>query len=279
MAARRLSIPVVYTNHYLPANARPSTEARSAMFDRAFYAYLVAFANRCTLTTAPTSTALDLLRQRGLRVPSTVISNGVDLRRFSPGPAADRTRRRYRPDRGAPLILAVGRLSPEKRLDVLLEAVSRLGEGVDVAIAGVGPEGPSLHALAGRLDLGRRVRFLGFVPDGDLPDLYRLADIFAIPSAAELQSLTTLEAMASGLPVVAADAYALPELVAHGRSGFLSRLGSAGDLAAHLDKLITDRSLRSSMGAQSVVGVRPHDLQVVVDRWESCYRALAVVGR
>jgi glycosyltransferase involved in cell wall biosynthesis len=239
----------------------------------------VDFANRCTLTTAPTSTALDLLQQRGLRVRSTVVSNGVDLTRFSPGAAADQARRRYGPERGAPLILAVGRLSPEKRLDVLLDAVSRLGEDVSVAIAGIGPEGPSLQALAGRLDLGGRVRFLGFVPAGDLPDLYRLADIFAIPSAAELQSLTTLEAMASGLPVVAADAYALPELVAHGRSGFLSTPGSAGDLAAHLDKLISDRSLRSSMGAQSVERVRPHDHRLVVEQWEACYRALADAGR
>src|ERR1700684_2200428 len=85
-AARRRGIPVVYTNHYLPANARPSARPRPRGFDTMFYAYLVGFANRCTYVTAPTATALRLLRDRGLRVPSRAISNGVDLRAYRPGP-------------------------------------------------------------------------------------------------------------------------------------------------------------------------------------------------
>src|SRR5690606_41759864 len=67
-----------------------------------------------------------------------------------------------------------------------------------------------------------RVRFLGFVPEEDLPLVYRAADAFAISGIAELQSIATLEAMASGLPVVAADAMALPHLVHVGRNGYRS---------------------------------------------------------
>ncbi|MBO0825933.1 MAG: glycosyltransferase, partial [Actinobacteria bacterium] len=69
-AARQLGIPVVYTNHYLPANALPGLRRRPAAFDRAFYGYVVGFCNRCALVTAPTATALSLLRAHRLAVPS-----------------------------------------------------------------------------------------------------------------------------------------------------------------------------------------------------------------
>ncbi len=86
-AAQQLAIPVVYTNHYLPANVLPAMRRRPAAFDRAFYAYLVGFGNRCALVTAPTTTALGLLQSRGLAVPGRVISNGIDTASFRPGPA------------------------------------------------------------------------------------------------------------------------------------------------------------------------------------------------
>ena len=121
IGARRQRVPVVYTNHYLPDNIRPSHEApRSRLLDAVFYRYVVGFANRCSHVTAPTATALRLLREHGLRAPSRVVSNGVDTATYSPGPPDERLSQRYALPGGQPLILAVGRLSPEKRLDVLL---------------------------------------------------------------------------------------------------------------------------------------------------------------
>ena len=95
IGAGRQRVPVVYTNHYLPANVRPSTAPRSRVVDALFYRHVVGFSNRCTYVTAPTATALGLLRERGLRVPSGVLSNGVDLGAYSPGPADGRIRHRY----------------------------------------------------------------------------------------------------------------------------------------------------------------------------------------
>lgn len=240
IGARRLGIPVVYTNHYLPVNVRPSLQRRPRAFDALFYSYVVGFSNSCSHVTAPTATALRLLRGHGLRVPSRVISNGIDRQAYSPGPADERIRDRYGLQPGRPLILSVGRLSPEKRVDVLLDAAARLAADAQVAIAGTGPAEGALRARADQLGLSGRVRFLGFVSGQDLPGLYRLADIFAIPSEAELQSLTTMEAMATGLPVVAANAYALAELVCHERNGFLASPGRAGEMAAYLDILVSD---------------------------------------
>ena len=275
IGARRLRIPAVYTNHYLPVNVRPSRQRRPGLSDALFYSYVVGFSNRCSHVTAPTMTALRLLRDRGLRVPSRVISNGVDLGTYSPGPADERIRDRYGLVPGRPLILSVGRLSPEKRVDVLLDAAARLTTGAQVAIAGTGPEEGSLRAMAERLGLTGRVRFLGFVPGPDLPGLYRLADVFAISSEAELQSLTTMEAMATGLPVVATDAYALGELVAHGRNGFLAPPGRADEIAAYLDILMADPERRAGMAMESLRIIGTHERHRWLAEWESLYSLLA----
>jgi glycosyltransferase involved in cell wall biosynthesis len=280
IGAGRRRVPVVYTNHYLPANVRASAAPRARALDALFYRHVVGFSNKCSYVTAPTATALGLLRERGLRVPSGVLSNGVDLDAYSPGLADVRIRHRYGLPAGRPLILSVGRLSPEKRTDVLLEAVARLGPDtqIAIAIAGAGPDEARLRSQAQRLGLARKVLFLGFVPGPDLPGLYRLADVFAIASEAELQSLTTMEAMATGLPVVAVDAYALSELVRHGHNGFLARPGNAAEVAAYLDQLCSDPCLRARMSAASLRIISGHERQRWLDEWESLYRMLAPTG-
>jgi glycosyltransferase involved in cell wall biosynthesis len=277
-AARRLRIPVVYTNHFLPANVRPSRRPRPRLFDTLFYSYVVGFSNRCSHVTAPTATALRLLTEQGLRVPARVISNGVDLRTYAPGPADEQVRARYGLPADRPLILSVGRLSPEKRVDVLLAAAAQLTSGACLVIAGTGPEEASLRASATRLGLGGRVRFLGFVPGGDLPALYRLADVFAIASEAELQSLTTMEAMATGLPVVAVDSYALGELVRHGRNGFLAEPGRGDQLAGYLDTVTSDAGLRADLAAESLRIIGEHERDRWLAEWETLYGQLAATG-
>jgi glycosyltransferase involved in cell wall biosynthesis len=302
-AARRRRVPVVYTNHYLPLNVWPVTAGQRPprLREAAFYACVTAFANHCDQVTAPTATALRLLQEHGLRAPSATVSNGIDRQRFQPGPAPAGLRDRYALPAGPPLVLAVGRLSPEKRLDVLIAAVARLaaagltpaglaageqatgdlgrggpGGGAPLLVlAGTGPEESRLRALARRYGVADRVRFLGFVPDADLPGLYRLAEVFAIASEAELQSLATMAAMASGLPVVAADAGALRELVHAGENGFLARPGRAGEIADCLALLCRDARLRARMSKASVRIVGGHDRDRVLDQWESLYRALA----
>jgi glycosyltransferase involved in cell wall biosynthesis len=292
-AARRRRVPVVYTNHYLPLNVWPAAArtgkaadtargAASRARDAAFYAVVTGFANRCDLVTAPTATALRLLHDHGLRAPSRAVSNGVDLGRFSPGPRDEALRAKYALPAGRPLILSVGRLSPEKRPDVLIAALGRLagadGDGPVLVLAGTGPEEGRLRSLARHHGVADRVLFPGFIADDDLPGLYRLADVFAIASQAELQSLATMAAMASGLPVVAVDAGALAELVHAGENGFLARPGHAREIADSLDLLCRDAELRARMSKASSRIIAGHDGHRVLTRWESIYRALVSPG-
>jgi len=167
---------------------------------------------------------------------------------------------------------------------VLIGALARTAAGQHedsapvLVLAGAGPDEARLRSLARHYGVARRVRFPGFVPDADLPGLYRLADVFAIASEAELQSLVTMAAMASGLPVVAVDAGALAELVHPGENGFLARPGHAEELAVSLDLLCADPALRARMAKASLRIISDHDRHSLLARWESIYRVLASRG-
>ena len=278
IVAGSLRKPVVVTNHYLPINMSRSLSL-DPLFGKTFitvsYSYLVHFCNRSEYVTAPTMTALNLLYEHGLRAPAQAISNGVDLKKFSPGDRDKRLRQHFKLPQDRPLILSVNRLSLEKRIDVLIDAAAKMTRDAHIAIASTGPAEAGLRAKVEELNLKDKVSFLGFIHDTDLAPLYRLADAFAIPSEAELQSLTTMEAMACGLPVVAANAYALPELVHHEINGFLFQRGNSDEMAQYLDTLVSDAALRKQMGAKSLEIIARHDRTLVLDQWEALYRRLS----
>ena len=271
--------PVIATNHYLPINFSPSLNNGSLMnkpFNMITYSYLVHFCNRCEYVTAPTQTALDLLYEHGLRAPAQAISNGIDLQRFTPGPRDEHLRQRLNLPADRPIILHVNRLSEEKRVDVLIDAAAKMTTNAHIAITSTGPAEAELRAQVQRLGLEDRVSFLGFIHESDLVPLYRLADIFTIPSEADLQSLATMEAMATGLPVVAANAYALPELAHHGENGFVFAPGNSDEMAGYLDTLMSNPDLRRQMGAKSLEIIAKHDRRQILEQWEALYRRLSL---
>ena len=278
IVAGSLRKPVIVTNHYLPINLSPSLST-DPLFSKPFmsvtYSYLVHFCNRCEYVTAPTMTALNLLYQHGLRAPAQVISNGIDLKKFSPGDRDKRLQQHFHLPQDRPIVLSVNRLSQEKRIDVLIDAAAKMTQDAHIAIASTGPAEADLRAQVEELNLSNRVSFLGFIHEKDLAPLYSLADVFAIPSEAELQSLATMEAMACGLPVVAADAYALPELVHHTVNGFLFQRGNSDEMAQYLDMLVKDTELRRQMGSKSLEIIVRHDRRKVLDQWEALYVRLS----
>jgi glycosyltransferase involved in cell wall biosynthesis len=278
LLAGTLRIPVVATNHYMPINMSPSLSTDPLLgksFEALAYSYLVSFYNRCDYVTVPTDTALGLLKQHGLRVAARAISNGIDLARFFPASRDESLRRRYGLPADRPLLLYLGRLSDEKRVHVLLDAMAQLQVPAHLAIGGSGPASADLEARADALGIRTRVTFLGRVADEDLAATYRLADVFVMPSVAELQSVATLEAMAVGRPVVAADAGALPELVLDGANGYRFTPDDSLALSDRLARLIAEQALRERMGEASLRLVARHDRQHVLDEWQNLYADLA----
>ena len=168
-------------------------------------------------------------------------------------------------------------------MESVIKAMAHLKRNdVQFAIAGKGRHLSALKTLCQKLQLGDRVVFTGFVPDDDLPLLLNSADIFVMPGYAELQSIATLEAMASGLPVLAADARALPELVAHNHNGYLFIPKSPMDVLFFIVQLLNNRSAWASMGAASLHKAQMHAQRNTTQRyvdWYSHLRPAENVGR
>ena len=268
---------MVGTNHFLPQNILPFLRDHLAVQNlaaRPLWKMMLAVFNRLDAAAAPSETAVKILQQQNIQVPVSAISNGVDFQLFHPDPAVDRSRIRHSysltPDR--PVFLYVGRMDGEKRLDVLLQAASQLAqEDFQLALVGYGLQEQALRQQAQSLKLNGHVRFVGYVPPEDLPALYNSADVFVMPSPEELQSIATLEALACGKPVLAADARALPELVEHGINGYLFRPGDSTSAAGWMEKMLECRDEWPRMGRSAVEGVQPHSLARSIQSYEGLY--------
>ncbi|GAC1508901.1 MAG: hypothetical protein NVS2B16_06500 [Chloroflexota bacterium] len=270
--ACRAGIPVVATNHTIPECSLWGIRHTGPLYATTtffFARWLVHVLNRATTVATPTATASNLLQNLGYARTVVPISNGIDTRRFSPGPARESLRRRLGLDDRS-IVLYTGRLDAEKQLDIWLRSAAALSRHVNAqfVVGGKGTQQERLVRLAHALHLDNDVRFIGYVSDDDLPDLYRLAHVYYMTSPVELQSIATLEAVASGLPVVAVNAGALPELVRDGENGFLISPGDARCGAERLARLLNDVALSARFRQRSREIAMGHDLLRSVEGYE-----------
>ncbi len=150
-----------------------------------------------------------------------------------------------------PVVLYAGALRTRKAVAVLLEAFARVVgavPGATLALAGDGEQRPALEAQAERLGLGGAVRFLGAVPRDEMATWFAAADVFCLPSIDAGFPVSTLQAMAAGLPIVASRVSGIPEAVDDGVTGLLVAPEEAGALADALERLTADAELRRRMG-------------------------------
>ena len=147
------------------------------------------------------------------------------------------------------IIIAIGRLSPEKGLDILLAAFARQfvsDRGVRLILVGDGSEMAELKLLASRLDIAEQVVFAGF--SADVACYYAAADLFVMSSHTEGFPMALLEAMAWGLPVLASAVGGIPDIVHEGKDGCLVPPGNEEQLAAVMGNLLNDRELAARLG-------------------------------
>ena len=140
------------------------------------------------------------------------------------------------------------------------------------AIGGYGLYETLLRKQVHDLGLEDRVNFIGYVTPEDLPSLLNSADIFMMPSPEELQSIATLEAMACGKPILAANARALPELVASGENGYLFQPNDPADAARMVRQLLQEKDNWKKMGQVSFERVQVHSLENTLVRYEDQYK-------
>jgi glycosyltransferase involved in cell wall biosynthesis len=184
----------------------------------------------------------DMARRFYPNIDIETISNGVDTVLYSPGGR--------HPEPGRCRALFVGRLTYQKGLDVIIEALKGLDVHVrpQLTVAGDGNARFELERRVAESGLEDDVRFIGWYDRANIPDLYRDADMFVLPSRHEGMSNALLEAMASGLPVIATRIAGNEELVSHDETGLLVPVEDASALSEAMARLTKDSSLRRRIG-------------------------------
>jgi len=201
------------------------------------------------------------------------IGNGVEL---APTPVAPGAPENAAPaDLGAGrVVLFVGRLDPQKRLDVLLDAFARLPKkDTRLAIAGTGPLLEVLRVQAAALGIEERVSFLG--DRSDIAALHGAASVFCLPSESEGLPNALLEALALGTPVVATDIAGTNEVVRHESTALLVPVGDAPALALALERLLEDRELASRLATAGRERVQAYDFALVARQHLALFSRLA----
>lgn len=266
--ALKRGIRIIGTNHFMPENMLEFT-----LVPRMFHPLLVRAAwkaaarsfGRAEAVTTPTRKAAAFLEQNTGLTGVHAISCGIDMHKYTPS-LDPRTEN---------LIVFVGRVTGEKQIDKLVRAVASLDSTLNarLEIVGGGDQENNLKALASQLGVRDKVTFAGYVTDEYLRNALTRATVFAMPSIAELQSIATMEAMASGLPIVAADAMALPHLVHHGENGYLFEPGNVEEFAARLTDVLTmPEEELLGLKQESLRIVEAHDIQRTLATFEALYR-------
>jgi len=173
------------------------------------------------------------------------VNPGVDTDQFSPGNTTLAATKR---------LLFVGRFVPAKNLTLLIEAFNEVVDNhpdAELVLVGDGPQRSRIERVVDRRNLNHHVEFRGYVPNENLPELYRSADVFVLSSTTERHPITLLEAMSCGTPVVAPLIGAIPEIVEQEETGLLYPEASAADLTVAINRLFSEPELRTSCGRRA----------------------------
>jgi len=275
--AKRKKIPLVIINHfsldYVISYLR-WLKPIHPIIKKILTAYLVKFYNSCDEVICPTETVKQELSKWGIKTPITAISNGVDLARFFSYSSPVSIRLKFHLPMN-PIVLYVGRIDKDKSIEVLMKAMPKVIKETNAhfVIAGIGDELPKIKKMAEEMGMEQVIHFLGRVDhqSSDLEEIYQISTVFAIPSAIETQSIVTLEAMAAGLPIVAANAGALPELVKNGENGYLFKPGDSDLMAKDIITILSDEKLIEKMKKRSLEIISDHQASKSFEKVEEVY--------
>lgn len=217
------------------------------------------------LVLAPSSPIKDLLISQDFKKKIEIISSGINTQTYSPSPKIN----------NECTILHVGRIGYEKNVDIVVKSFRLVLKEIPQAkliIAGDGPALKELKELSRKLGIYKNIKFTGFVGREDLPNLYKSASVFFTASTFETLGLVILEAMSSGLPIVAVDKYAVPWLVKQNENGFLAKPSNKKELSNYLVRILKDKKLAKRLGENSRKFATAHDTKKTVVKLENIYK-------
>lgn len=272
--ARRHDIPVVASYHthfasYLHYYKLGFIEGMLWRYGRWFYRH-------CKQIYVPSRSMGDVLREHGIGSELRLWERGVETQRYHPR-LRDPDWRRQRGIGDDEVVVAfISRLVWEKGLDVYAEVIEGLADDGRPVRALVVGDGPAQDDLRERLP--ESAVFTGFLEGEDLARAYASSDVFLFPSDTETFGNVTLEAMASGVPTVCADATGSNALVEHGVTGYLAPARQAADFLTLTRRLVDDPDLRRQFGEAARAAAEPYDWDVILGRLLGYYREVLASG-
>ncbi|MCK5261280.1 MAG: glycosyltransferase [Thermoplasmatales archaeon] len=275
--AKKYGIPVVGSIHILPENMlSPFLNSRYYnMMNKYSWKYLVYFFNLVDWATIPTQTGADIYVNRGLKTKITPISNGVNIEVFNPNNNGEYLRKKFNIPKEN-IVLYTGRMSSEKNLDVLVKAIPHVLKEIDAHFLFCGSGGgykQKMKKLTEKLHVSDNTTFIDFLDWKDYINIYSLGDLFVMPAEAELQSIVTMEAIASGLPAIVVNKGAVPELV-NLDNGLLFDPRNSKQLASDVVKILSDKNLRNTMSKNSLELIKKHSMNYVGCQFEEVYESV-----
>lgn len=265
--SRRRGIPLVYTfhtqyeqySHYLRMPQKPLKALARWAVGR--------FARRCDLIIAPSPSIRDLLQEYGIQTWTETLENAIEL---SPFRQATRCRRELGWPEDAVIGLYAGRLGKEKNLEFLVRALPERPDAY-LAIVGDGPVLEELMELARELGVSGRVIFTGAIDYACMPRYFAAADFFTISSTTEVKPLVVLEALASGLPVVAVAACGTQDTLRHEHDGLLTEL-DLEQFRGAWTRLLDEPELRRGLSSQARRTAAGYSIDGYIERLVELYR-------
>jgi 1,2-diacylglycerol 3-alpha-glucosyltransferase len=273
VASKFLKIPLVGTNHTPISEFIKYGPVRGPLIDKYAKRLVSWFYNRCIFVSAPNKAILKEMTANKFKKPCEAISNPIDIQNFFPVADDEKEKIKERFGLSGFVVLYTGRLAPDKHVDVLVRAIAEAKKKIpDIifAITGHGTAEKELKDLAKELGIENNVKFFGTVDVESHALIYKAADVFAIASTSEMQSLSMMKAMATGLPVIGVNAWALPEYIDE-KNGFVLEVGDYQGIAEKIVFIFNNPQQGKLLGQGGLETARKFSPEKIAKRWIEIY--------
>ncbi|MDD5396995.1 MAG: glycosyltransferase, partial [Candidatus Moranbacteria bacterium] len=275
LMSRLLRIPLIGTNHTPITEFTRYIPLSNPLFDWLGLKFVAWYYNRCKFVTAPYAGILDEMNAYGFKRQSSELSNPIDLRNFFPPTPEEKDNLKNKFCFTDKTVLYAGRLAPEKQVDVITKAMAEVKKEIPsamLAITGIGNAENDLKKLAKELGIEDSVKFFGRVDDQTHAQTYQASELFVVMSTAETQCISMMKAMATGVPVIGADAWALPNYIGRDEKiGLVVPPGDVKTLAEKIISLLNDSEKSQRMGKAGVEYVKQFSARGVAEKWQEIF--------
>ena len=274
--SKLLKKPLIGTSHTPITEFLKYSPVKWRWLQKASRKYVNWYYRQCHLTSAPSRSILSEMEEGGFNKKSFILSNPIDFSNFNPvSSEEEKTRLKNKFGLSKQTILYTGRIAREKNIDVIIRALATVKNKfprITFALTGHGAAEKELKRLAKELGLEKQVIFTGYLDSGKkFAEIYQASDIFCVMSTAEAQCMSMMHAMASALPVVGANARALPEYI-NAQNGFIVRPGDAEELAEKIIHLFSHPEEMERLGKGGCQHAKNFSASSIIDEWENIFQ-------